>query len=131
MTSLIGGLVGLGVSAISGASQRKQASQQQAAQNQQISAQNAIADSNAGFQRQMESMQVMQQANANAVYKQQQAFSAKQKAFDGWRAKEEAQSAMDKIPIGDGALKGLGTIQTSPLGDTTDPFLGRQRLLGG
>ena len=109
MSGIVGLGLGIGSGLIQMSQQKKAASIQQSAQNND---------------RMMAMMAAQQQNSMNAMYKQQQ-------QADRQRMLDEAQKAKDTIPLGDGSLKGLNTIATSPLGDQTDPFLGRQKLLGG
>lgn len=77
----------------------------------------------------IEAMQIAQQTK-NFQTQQQQ---AQQAMADRSRLEleQKRQQMADKIaPLSDTALKGLGTIYTSPLGDTSEPALGRRKLLG-
>ena len=106
-------IIGLGIGALGMMAQKKQANAQNAAQQSAQQNQNMMA-----------MMAAQEQQQRNAMYQQQ-------KMQDAQMAKQEADKAKATIPLGDGTLKGLGTIATSPLGDQTDPYTGRQRLLGG
>jgi hypothetical protein len=104
---------GLGVAAITGMQASRQAAQQRKA------AQDAQNQQNI----QMQQAQAQQQQYAQ---QQQLAMEADKQKAD--MAKAQASSIIG--PEGDGSLKGAQTISTSPLGDSTDPYLGRQRILG-
>lgn len=95
-----------GVSAI--AKSRQQASQQKALQRQQDMAMQS-------------DMMARQQQDAMLQQKQQQDEMTRQ----------QAAKLTDSVKVDNpGALKGLGTIATSPLGDPTDPMLSKKKLLG-
>lgn len=86
--------------------------------------QNSIMQQNAMQQQQAMMQAAMQQQMANQQYQQQ-------KMLDQQRMQAEADAQKATIPVGDGSLKGLNTVATSPLGDPTTPNMGRQKLLGG
>ena len=94
------------------------------AQSRQAKAQNAAQESAQQSQNMMAMMAAQQQQQQNAMYQQQ-------RMQDEQMAKQQSDAAKATIPLGDASLKGLGTIATSPLGDQTDPYTGRQRILGG
>ena len=77
----------------------------------------------------LEAQQMLQQTKNYQTQQQiaQQALADRSRL----EIEQKRQQMADKIaPLSDTALKGLGTIYTSPLGDTSEPALGRRKLLG-
>jgi len=117
MGALAGLATGVTLSSISAVQQAKQRNAEvaalQAAQQESTRQQQALA-SQAMAQRTAQQQQLNQQTYAM----QQQLNSLKR------------QAAVGKRVVNPGALKDLGTIATSPLGDVSDPNLGKRKLLG-
>lgn len=93
-------------------------------QNKQAAAQRAA---------QQQAQQQIQQQNNAAIAAQQQAdFQRQQMDIQASteRAKQKALTDATIGPAGDRTPKPLATIATSPLGDTSDPYTGRTKLLG-
>lgn len=112
---IVGGLalggLGAGMSAMQANSQRRQ---QQAIQQQ------------AQQQQMMQSMMAQQQAQ------QQQQQMEQQMQFDAEQSKKRAEQLKANVgPKVDSTPKGLSTIATSPLGDISQPTIGRRSLLAG
>lgn len=114
MSPVIGAIgLGAGLAGISAFSASRQASQQQAAARQA-----------------QQQDQMMQQQMQNAA-QQQQIQLQQQQEMAAQQSAAQAQAAKLALgPVGDPSLKPPSTVSTSPLGDTSNPYLGRSRLLG-
>lgn len=110
---LIAAAAGTGIKAFADNRARKQVAQDTAAvQRQQLLDQTALAKQTEIYRSQQQQAQQAMTDRANAMFEQKQ------------------KAAASMTPLQDQGLKGLQTIATSPLGDLSEPVLGRKKLLG-
>lgn len=90
----------------------------------------AASDTQAVMRQQMLEQSDLAKQTATYQSQQQQAQQAMKNSADAFIKQKQALLSQPLSPLQDIGSKGMQTIVTSPLGDLSEPTLGRKRLLG-